>query len=288
MRYRRLITPVRPSRNLVSRVEIIESMPRVARPTPTPTRPAGTAPRGETAPVSVSPLATPDPNPSRALAVYVEPQNPLEFLPCFIPGPLGAGAVLDLSCAFVEFGSWCPAGSGHEIACALGWVASKLPPRPGAESWPVGLEAAERKATRVRAGASWAHREVESTRILVYNVLNFLLPHHLLLQSEHCIMLHGASERGASEGGGGQRGKGVEVAEMDGSATSPAIADNSSFSSSGAPLVGGSPSMVGGISAAGAKQQPALSTAAGVKGVNQGNRELLGLTTKTCPPEVRG
>ena len=138
----------------------------------------------------------PDPNPSKALAFYVEPQTPLEDLPCFTPGPLGAGVVLDLSRVFLETGSSCAVGSRHEIACALGWVATRVPPRPGAESWPMALEAAEKKATTVRAGESRAYREVEATRILVYHVLDLLLSRHLRLQSEHCVMLHGASERG--------------------------------------------------------------------------------------------
>ena len=81
---------------------------------------------------------SPDPNPSRALAFHVEPHIPLEDLPCFVPGPSGAGVVLDLSRAFLEFGSSCAVGSRHEIACALGWIASKVPPRPGSgtlNSW---------------------------------------------------------------------------------------------------------------------------------------------------------
>ena len=52
---------------------------------------------------------------------------------------------------------------------------------------------------------------------------------------------------------------------MGGSATSPAIADDSSVgrSPTGAALMGGSSSMVGGRSVAGADQQPAPYTAAG-------------------------
>ena len=48
-----------------------------------------------TAPVPASPLAMPDPNPTRALPFYVEPQTPLEDLPCFTPGPLWACVGLD-------------------------------------------------------------------------------------------------------------------------------------------------------------------------------------------------
>ena len=40
------------------------------------------------------------------------------------------------------------------------------------------IEAAERKATTVRAGASRAYREVEATTILAYHVLDLLLSHH--------------------------------------------------------------------------------------------------------------
>ena len=134
--YRRVVTAVPPSRNLVSSFGhgILERMPRVTRSPPTPTPPAeavptlGTAPVSasplampvETTPVSASPLAMPDPNPSRALAFYVEPQIPLEDLPCFTPGLLGAGLVFDLSRVFFETGSSCTVGSRHEIACTLG------------------------------------------------------------------------------------------------------------------------------------------------------------------------
>ena len=110
----------------------------------------------------------PDPNPSRALAVFVDPQTPLEDLPCFTPGPLGAGTVLDLSRVFLETGSSCAVGSRYEIACALSWVATKVSPRPGAETWPIALEAVEKEATTVRAGDSRAYRELEGKRILVY------------------------------------------------------------------------------------------------------------------------
>ena len=139
-------------------------MPRVTRSSPTPTPPAEAVPTLGTAPVSASPFAMPDPNPSRALAFYVEAQTPLEDLPCFTPGHLGAGVVLDLWRVFLATGSSYAFGSRHEIACALGWVPTWVPPCPGAESWPVALEAAEKKATTVRAGASRAYREVEAAR----------------------------------------------------------------------------------------------------------------------------
>ena len=142
-------------------------MPRFTRSTLTPTPPAEAVPTVGTAPVSASPLAMPYPNPSRALAFYVEPQTSLEDLPCFTPGPVGAGIVLDLSRVFLETGSSCAAGSRYEIACALDWVATKVPPRPRAETWPMALEAAEKKAYTVQAGASRAYRELEATQILV-------------------------------------------------------------------------------------------------------------------------
>ena len=143
-----------PSRNFVSRLGhvVLESMPRTIRSTPIP--PAEAVPTVGTAPVSASPLTMPDPNPSRALAFFVDPQTPLEDLPCFTPGPLGAGMVLDLSRVFIETGCSCSVVSRYEIACALGWVATKVPPRPGAESWPMAFETAEQHATTVQAGAS--------------------------------------------------------------------------------------------------------------------------------------
>ena len=81
------------------RSRFLESMPRVTRSLPTPTPPAEAVPTLGKAPVSASPLAMPvatapvsaspstmpDPNPSRVLAFYVEPQTPLEDLPCFMP-----------------------------------------------------------------------------------------------------------------------------------------------------------------------------------------------------------
>ena len=101
--------------------DILESMARTTRSTPAP--PAEAVPTDGTAPVSASPLAMPDPKPRRALAFIVDPQTPLENVPCFTPGPLGAGMV-------PETGSSCAVGSRHEIACSLGWVATKVPPRP--------------------------------------------------------------------------------------------------------------------------------------------------------------
>ena len=89
--YCREVTSVLRSRNLVSRLghEILESMRRTIRPTPTP--PAEAASTDVKAPVSASPLALPDPNPSRVLAFFVDPDSPFEDLPCFTPRTLGAG-----------------------------------------------------------------------------------------------------------------------------------------------------------------------------------------------------
>ena len=115
---------------------------------------------------------SPDPNPSRALAFHVEPQIPLEDLPCFVPGPSGAGVVLDLSRVFLDIGSSCAVGSRHEIACALGWIASKVPPRPGSgalNSWRGGgvgqsLTCRNRVATRV---SGWGDRNFAWSKIRV-------------------------------------------------------------------------------------------------------------------------
>ena len=132
--YRGEVTSVPRSRNLVSRLghEVLESMPRTTRSTPSPL--AEAVPTDGMAPVSASPLALPNPKPSRALAFFVDPQTPLEDLPCFTPGPLGAGVVLDLSRVFLETGSSCAVGSRYQIVCSLGWVATKVPPRPRAET----------------------------------------------------------------------------------------------------------------------------------------------------------
>ena len=123
--YRRVVIHVPPSRDLMISVGngLIESIPRVTRLTPKLTALAEVVPTEGTAPVSGSPLATADPNPSRALALYVEPQTPLEDLRCFIPRALEADVVLDLSRALFASGSSCAVGSRHEIACALGRVA---------------------------------------------------------------------------------------------------------------------------------------------------------------------
>ena len=77
---------------------------------------------------------------------------------------------------------------------------------------------------------------------------------------------------------------------MGGMATNPAVAGDSSVgsSSSGAVLVGGSLGMGRGASAGGADLQPSPSTAARGEDVSKDDRDLLGLTTKTHPPEVRG
>ena len=143
--YRGEVTSVPRSRNLVSRLghEVLESMPRTTRSTPSPL--AEAVPTDGMAPVSASPLALPNPKPSRALAFFVDPQIPLEDIRCFTPGPLGAGMVLDVSRVFLETGSSCAVGSRYEIACAMDWVATKVPPRPGAETSPMVLEAAEEK-----------------------------------------------------------------------------------------------------------------------------------------------
>ena len=75
---------------------------------------------------------------------------------------------------------------------------------------------------------------------------------------------------------------------MGGRVTSPAVAGDPSGGPSGAVLAWGSPSMEGGTSAGGAGQQPSPSTVAGGKGISKDDRDLLGLTTKIHPPEVRG
>lgn len=57
------------------------------------------------------------------------------------------------------------------------------------------MEVSEKKATTVRAGASRAYRELEGPRLLVYYILD-LLRFHNIVQSEYCVLLHGASELG--------------------------------------------------------------------------------------------
>ena len=205
MLYRREVTSVLRSRNLVGSLghEILESMPRTNRSIPTP--PAEVVPKNGTAPVSASPLALPDPKPSRTLAFFVDPEILLVDLICFTPGPLGTGVVLDLSRVFLETGRSCAVGSRYEIVCSLGWGVTKAPPRPGTETWPTALKATEKSATTGRQGAWQAYRERESTR---YHVLDLLLSHHIPFQPEHCIMLHGASELGETVGAGHQPGQG--------------------------------------------------------------------------------
>ena len=93
--YRREITSVLRSRNLVSRLglEFLEGRPRTTRSTPTP--PAEAAPTDRTAPVSVSPLALPDPSD------YARRSPLLRYFLCIgIPDPKGPkvqGSDLQLS-----------------------------------------------------------------------------------------------------------------------------------------------------------------------------------------------
>ena len=100
-------------------------------------------------------------------------------------------------------------------------------------------------------------------------------------------MLHGASERGKSGGVGHQPGTRARAAGRGGMATSPAVAGESSVGSisSGAVLAGGSPGIDGEASAGGTDQQSSTSIAAGGKDVSKDDRDLLGLTTRTHPPE---
>ena len=51
-----------------------------------------------------------------------------------------------------------------------------------------------------RGEASRACWEVEATRLMVRHILDVLQFHGLLLVSEHCVLLHGASVMGDSGG----------------------------------------------------------------------------------------
>ena len=68
-------------------------------------------------------------SPNWASATFLDPATPLELLSCFTQGYLRAGAVLNLNRVFLETSNSCAVGSRHEIACALGWVATKVPLR---------------------------------------------------------------------------------------------------------------------------------------------------------------
>ena len=229
MLYRREVTSVLRSRNLVGSLghEILESMPRTNRSIPTP--PAEVVPKNGTAPVSASPLALPDPKPSRTLAFFVDPEILLVDLICFTPGPLGTGVVLDLPRVFLETGYSCAVGSRYEIACSPIWVPTKVPPHPAAEPWPMALEATGKKAITVRASASRAYRELEATRTLVYHMLDLLCSHHIVLQSGHRVILHGASELGDADGAVRQPGAGTGAAGTGVPATKPVVAVGSSI-----------------------------------------------------------
>ena len=154
---------------------------------------------------------------------------------------------------------------------------SKVPPRPGADTWPQVLEAAERLATSARAGTSRAYREAEATRLLVGHVVDLLRSWAILLESEHCVLLNGADEEGAAL----QPGVGAGAAwRMD----------------RAAPL--GAVEVAGGANAGGASAGADLSGAEGAvpseapqvhptEPRSKDDRELIGLTTSTHPPEVR-
>ena len=145
-------------------------MPRTTRSTPAPPQS-----EGATAPVPAAPaVRLPNPNPDRAAATLVDSATTLEDLPCFIPGALGAGMVLGLERVILATGGSCAAGSHSQVSCALGWVAMRFSPRPGADTWPQVLEAAEKRATSSRGGASRAYREVEATRLMVRHILDLL------------------------------------------------------------------------------------------------------------------
>ena len=129
--YRRVVTSVsplpKPREQRWSR--FLESMPRVTRSTPIPTPPVETVPTVGTAPISASPLATPDPNPSRALASYVEPQSPR--------GPTVFHAL--------SRGGWRGPRPLARVPRVWQQVATSVPPRPGVEPCPMALEAAEKR-----------------------------------------------------------------------------------------------------------------------------------------------
>ena len=107
-------------------------MPRTTRSTLSPP-----PPEDATAPVPAAPeVRSPNPNPDRASATVVDSATPLEDLPCFTPGALGAGTVVDVELVFLPAGPSCAAGSRFQVSCALGWVAMRVPPSPGADTWP--------------------------------------------------------------------------------------------------------------------------------------------------------
>ena len=84
--------------------------------------------------------------------------------------------MLDPTRVFLATGSSFSVGLRHGVACALSCLVSKVPPRPGPETWPHILEAAEKMATSARAETSRAYGKAEATRLLVGHVVDLLRP----------------------------------------------------------------------------------------------------------------
>ena len=83
-------------------------MPRSTR--SMPALPADAAQADATAPDPTSPADLPNRRPDRVSATFVDPSTPIESLPCYTPGALGAAVVLDLSRVFLAMGNSCAIG----------------------------------------------------------------------------------------------------------------------------------------------------------------------------------
>ena len=123
----------------------------------------------------------------------MDPNTPIENLPCFTRGSLGASAVPDVTLSRDGQQLRGRLEVPDRVLTWLGCHEGAASPESG-DLGPKPWRPPIKKATTVGVGTSRAYRELEATHVLVYHVLDPLRFYNILLQSEYCVMLHGASK----------------------------------------------------------------------------------------------
>ena len=128
---------------------------------------------------------------------------------------------------------------------------------------------------------------------MVQYILDLLHFHGVLLKSEHCVLLHGASEMGDSGGSARQQGEGAVAAGTGALAAQMAAVEVSSAETNPAGTGAVEASVAGASSDTGSAGAGAGAGVAGAEETeqdhdpSQADQELLGLIAETHTPEVR-
>ena len=141
-------------------------------------------------------LPPPSPRPDRKSAAPIPCDTPRPQLPCVIRNRLGAPPFFDPARVFTADGRSCDEGCRNELALRLCPIILGLAPVPGSRDWTQVLRDAEALEYSSQVSNSLALRQKAAKAMMAEYVVTLVLYRGLLLASNHCVLLHGATELG--------------------------------------------------------------------------------------------